>query len=717
MSGDRRRRVRQVASLAGRLVLGAALAIVARGPLAAQEGEAPAPEPTGAPAPELTEREEITVVETLPYVPATSSIVTKLPLALELTPANVGVVGDRLMADQGALTLGDALVNVSGVGVEAGAGVFDFFVLRGFDSLTSGLVLTDGAPEPEVTFYPLYNAERVEVFKGPAGFLYGSNPLAGAVNIVRRQPEPARFGRLAVESGSFGAAAAEVDWNHAAGDGELAFRLNGTWRRTDGYREGKEGELVAVNPALAWRPSERLSLTLNAEVGTSDFTPDAGLPLVGGELPPVSRDAAYEGPGDHSEQDVTRLQADLQTQLSPAWSLRNKLYYRALDWRTDGTLLLGAIPLGPLGTAVLRAQTGLEDDQSFLGNQLELAYAGTFGGIGHRLVAGLEALRAEDEFTLAVSPLPCADLLEPSRSLPLPFCAVGAPPSAGDSRADVVAPYLIDHLALSERWQGLAGLRYDRIDFDDRLSGTRRSDGEWSPMLGLTFAPSPRVTLYASAAQSFAPPSPRIVGERLPERSRQVELGMRQSWRGGRVRATASVYQLERENVAIPDDNGFTQQAGDQRARGAELELAAEPRAGLAIVGSYAYTDSELTRFAELVQTGPTSFVVLDRSGNRSVFAPEHLARGWVSQRWGNGVRVGAGLRYVGERFTAEDNVVELDDVLLLDATAGWEGGRWGVALDLDNLTDEDYETRAFGSSSVIPAAPFGARLRVERRF
>ena len=68
-------------------------------------------------------------------MPTSSSIVTKLPVALERTPANVGVVGDRLLAEQGAWTLGDALINVSGVDVEAGAGVFDFFVLRGFDAL------------------------------------------------------------------------------------------------------------------------------------------------------------------------------------------------------------------------------------------------------------------------------------------------------------------------------------------------------------------------------------------------------------------------------------------------------------------------------------------------------------------------------------------------------------------------------------------------------
>lgn len=692
--------------------LGCALALAL-----ASHASAWAAEPGPATAsPVMTQSEEITVVETLPYVPTSSSIITKLPVALDRTPANVGVVGDRLLAEQGAFTLGDALLNVSGVGVEAGAGVFDFFVLRGFDSLSSGLVLTDGAPEPEVTFYPLFNVERVEVFKGPAGFLYGSNPLAGAVNLVRRQPEPGRFGRLALEGGSFGTAAGELDWNAARADGSLAFRLNATHRRTDGYREGKDGELTAVNPALTWRPSARSSLTVNAEVGISDFQPDAGLPLVDGELPPVSRDAAYESDRDRSEQDVRRLQADYQTQLSPTLGLRNKTYYRGLDWTSDGTLLFGAFPNGFGGFVVARSLLLLDDEQRLFGNQLELTYTGRAAGVDHRLVAGLELSRADDQFTLDFAQLPFADLFHPS-------AASGTlqvfPQSSGDSRARVIAPYVIDHVALSARWQALVGVRFDDVDFEDDVSGTHRSDGEWSPLLGLVFAPAPELSLYASAAQSFAPPSPRVSGERKPERSRQVELGAHRSWRGGRVRATTSLYQLERENIAIPDDNGFTQQAGDQRARGVELELVAEARPGLAVVGSYAYTDSELTRFAELVQGGPPTFVplVLDRSGNRSAFAPAHLARAWVSQRFQRGLRLGAGLRYVGRRFTAEDNLVALADVLLLDGGAGYDLGAWGISLDLDNVTGEEYETRAFGSSSVLPAAPFSARLRVERRF
>ncbi len=425
-------------------------------------------------------------------MPTSSSIVTKLQVPLDRTPANVGVVGDLLIDEQGARTLGDALINVSGVGVEAGAGLFDYFVLRGFDALSSGLVLTDGVPEPEVTYYPLFNIERVEVFKGPAGFLYGSNPLAGAVNLVRRQPEPGRFGRVAIEGGSFGTAAGELDWNIADADGSIAFRVNATYSQTDGHREGKDGELTALNPAFTWRPSPSSSLTVNAELGAADFQPDAGLPLVNGELPPVSRDAAYESDRDRSEQDVRRLQADYQIELTPTLGLRNKAYFRGLDWISDGTLLFGAFPNGFGGFVVARSLLLLDDRQRSFGNQLELTYTGSAGGVEHRLVAGLELSQADDEFTLDFAQLPFADLFDPS---PASGPLVVQPQSAGDTRARIVAPHVVDYVTFSERWQALAGVRFDDIDFEDDVSGTRRSDGEWSPLVGLVFAPAPELSL------------------------------------------------------------------------------------------------------------------------------------------------------------------------------------------------------------------------------
>ena len=150
-----------------------------------------------------TIQDEVFVEGELPAIPTSNTVAAKLPLSLRETPASVGVVDHRLIEEQGSFLLGDALRNLAGLNVHPGSGTFDFFVLRGLDSLSSGLILTDGAPEPETTSYPLYNVERVEVLKGPASFLYGGGPLGGTVNLVRKQPLATDFTRLGLSAGSF----------------------------------------------------------------------------------------------------------------------------------------------------------------------------------------------------------------------------------------------------------------------------------------------------------------------------------------------------------------------------------------------------------------------------------------------------------------------------------------------------------------------------------
>ena len=72
-------------------------------------------------------------------LPTSNTIATKLTLPLDLTPANVGTVGGALLYEQDALNLSDALKNVSGLNIQNGSGTFDYFVIRGFDSISSGL--------------------------------------------------------------------------------------------------------------------------------------------------------------------------------------------------------------------------------------------------------------------------------------------------------------------------------------------------------------------------------------------------------------------------------------------------------------------------------------------------------------------------------------------------------------------------------------------------
>src|SRR5262245_55967795 len=684
--------------------------------------------------PAATYEDVLFVEESLPYVPDSNTIATKLPLPLRQTPASVGVVSRRLFTEQGGLILGDALRNISGLNVQTQNGVADYFLVRGFDSVANGLVLTDGAAEPEISFYQLYNVERVEVLKGPGGFLYGANPIAATDNMVRKQPAPGGFLDLGLSGGSFGTTGATLDWN-TAGDGPFGFRLNSLWQESDGYRDDKPSEVKGVNPAFSWRTGSRGVLNLNFEFLDTSFSPDAGLPLVtvfgpprpgpfpipgppiGQEVADVPRTRSYQSPFDRSEQETRRAQVDYETAISDRLSLRNKTYYRRLDWLSDGTILNGVAPgLGFFPDQVIRTLVLLDDTQEFFGNQIEAVYTGKTGSVDHRLLAGVEVAQYDDRFTLDFALLPTIALRNPVETARRPLQRI--PNQAGDTSSQVVAPYAIDRIGFSERFQIVAGARWDSIDYEDEVSGTSRDFSKVSPILGLVWSPTASLSLYANAGRAFAPPSSRVVGERKPEESTQTELGAKTELWDGRLQATLAVYELERENVAIPDLTGVIQQTGTQRSRGVELELAAEPWRGLRTLFSYAYTDSELTRFTEMVIVGfdPPVFVTVDRSGNTSAFAPEHIANLWVSKRFGNGFGVGAGGRYLSEQFIAEDNAFRLDSSFEINASLFYDLADWRLNLHLKNLTDEEYFTRGFGNTSVIPAPGFAVYGGLEYR-
>ncbi|MDH3745143.1 MAG: TonB-dependent receptor, partial [Acidobacteriota bacterium] len=536
------------------LALATALLVagVAQPPIGAQETTPEGPE--GSAEPLARANDTLFVQESLPFVPASNTIAAKLPIETEWTPANVGVVDLTAITEQNAIVLGDALNNVSGLNVQTGNGVFDFFVIRGFDSISSSLILTDGAPEPETTFYQLYNTERVEVFKGPAGFLYGSNPLAGVVNLVRKQPVPSTFGSLALSLGSHDTREATFDWNQGRHEGRFDSRLNGLYRESAGYRDGRESETSALNPAFTWRLSESTFVNFNFEAMASDFAPDAGLPVMAGEVAEVPRDRSYASPLDFSEQDILRFQIDYQTQVSERLTVRNKTYRRELDWRTNGTLLNGVLRLRPSDLDIFRTLVLLDDVQEITGNQFELTTTLETGSIEHQLLAGIEISRLADDFSLDVAFLPTIGLFNPVETTAEPLFPIPGQSARGDSSADVVAPYVIDQLTISDRVRLLLGARFDSIDFEDRVTGTTRSDSELSPLFGLVVAPTSSVSAYVNAGESFAPPSARVVGEREPEKSRQIELGIRKAFAGGRATSTFAVFEIERDNIPIPDE-------------------------------------------------------------------------------------------------------------------------------------------------------------------
>ncbi len=655
--------------------------------------------------------EEIVVTESKEKVPTVSTIATKIPVPIRLTPASIGVVTAGLFQHQSGVVLGDALRNVSGVNIQTVFGVTDFFIIRGFDSLSSGLVLTDGASEPEATFYNLYNLDRVEVLKGPGAFLYGGNPLSGSVNLSRKQPIFSNAFQIGSSYGPYKTGRVTVDANRTDIDRGIALRVNALRQVSDSYRDDKDSGLWAVNPAATWRPNDKTTMTANFEFASSRYKSDSGLPIINGAVADVPRTQSYQSPFDASDQDIYRARVDLQSRLSPRVTLRNKLYYTDFSWVSQGTLFSGVFPNAQGSLDILRSLVLLDDRQKVLGNQLELLSTFRTGQVEHTLLAGLELMQWKDKFSLDVAALPNIDVFNPVETASQPFFMIPGQSQGADSKSLVMAPYIVDRIVFFPCCQAFVGVRYDRIDYDDRATSTSRNYNKLSPMAGMVFSLTKDLSFYANVGKAFAPPSSQVAGPRETEESLQMEVGAKKYLLDNRLHASLAVYHLSKNNIGIPDATGVTMQDGDQRSRGVELEAMIRPARNWHTFLSYAFSNAKLTRFAELVpvftQTGVT-YQLVDRSGNRAAFSPRHIFNGWTAREFDNGLEFGIGARYVASQFIAEGNQFQIRDVLTLDASVSYAYRQMKFRINAQNLTNQEYETRGFGSTSIIPANPFG---------
>lgn len=580
-------------------------------------------------------------------------------------------------------------------------------LIRGFDSLTSGLVLTDGTAEPEVSVYNLYNIERVEVLKGPGAFLYGGNPLSGTVNLMRKKAVFEDVGKLDLSYGSFGHKRTSVDYGVSSEDRGVAFRINGMWRDTDGFRDGRTNESIAFNPTWLFRVNETNTINVDVEYVDLEYIPDSGLPLYNNQLPDVPRERNYQSPSDISDQQVQRYKVEWQAQLNDNITLIDRLYHTELEWLSTGTIFNGVFPSQTSLNDVYRTLIKLDDDQRFTGNQLELKADFSTGAVTHQLLTGLEYVRQKDTFDLDVGYLPNIDLYNPVEYATDTFIPLPGQHQTGETEVDIISPYVIDHMEFGPNCHVFMGARYDAIDFKDKVTGYEGDFDKVSPMFGFLWGATPSQSFYGNFGQAFAAPSTLVLTQdRQPEESQQFEIGWKKNWMSGRLNTTLALFDLERENIAIPDDNGVTKQTGTQDASGLEFELAANLPNRIHAYFSYAYTDAELTEFREsqfFLVDGQPFLQVFDRSGNIPAFVPDHLMNIWVGKDFDSGLGLAAGARYVDDQFIAEDNAYSIDSALTLDAAISFKTARWRASANVKNLTDEEYDTRGFGATSVIP--------------
>ena len=104
------------------------------------------------------------------------------------------------------------------------------------------LVLIDGHPQymglmghPIADAYQTMMAERVEVLRGPASVLYGSNAMGGVINIVtRKMQEDGIRTNINIGAGSYGSVQTEA--TNRIRKGRFSSTVTASYNRTDGHR-------------------------------------------------------------------------------------------------------------------------------------------------------------------------------------------------------------------------------------------------------------------------------------------------------------------------------------------------------------------------------------------------------------------------------------------------------------------------------------------------
>jgi outer membrane receptor protein involved in Fe transport len=522
------------------------------------------------------------------------------PQRLADSPASVTVITAEQIARMAARDLYDVLRHVPGLRVDITNRGRPVVTIRGVrrDSSNQLLFMLDGhrlneAHNGSATFLfevsdlPLDNIERIEVIRGPASTLFGSNAFLGVVNIISRD-------------------AAEID------GAEATFRV-------EAERHGYVGSEVNLLYGDTFGPDRSLSANLNLS--------DKSGPRI-----PVDADIA--GRSGFADKDFQQLDLQLRGEAGP-FSVKARYTDQDRD-ESHGALF----QLSPDGT--LRFHGGfVELDAEFAAGEHTRILARTFfdylkttahiyeqprgsippespsypfnatgngGRLGfdtrrfgaelratdsrfrnHAITYGvLWEYQAQDSFKVYTNDIGIGRPV-------YPLVDVSATQNFGRAaNRTLVAPYIEDIWQVTEDLTVNLGARLDYYsDFGDTFN----------PRIGLTWRAHPKATVRALYGTAFRAPDFRSLFLESPffdgnpdlqeEKVRTFELGLSVNPIAPlTTRLTLFDNTLE-QLIDVPGNIGRFENIGSLSTRGIELEASWRWQNGASVAASYTYTDAE----------------------------------------------------------------------------------------------------------------------------
>lgn len=682
------------------------------------------------------------------------------------TPQTLQVIPVEIIEAQGARNLTDVLMNTPGITFNAGENGFATglanFGIRGFDA--SGSIFTDGARDSGSYNRDTFNIEQVEVVKGPSAD-NGRGTAGGYVNIVTKTPQAGRaldstLGYGFDEYDSDGRLRWTLDANEQITD-TVGLRLN--LLVEDGgvaTRAVAERNTFGFAPSIAFGIGTPTRFTAAVQHVEQNDIPDWGIPAAAleGTLrydPTIDtdavRDAFYGLSTDFDDVTATSALFRFERDISDVFDLTAQLRWSNTDRTAAFTMPSG---YAAAGQQVTTLRTGYARENEALSALVNLGAAFFTGSIQHRGAIGLDVSSEEASaraYATQNNPGTGAtiSILNPNPDRAGVFA--GTPTEFSTVSVDTVALYAYDTLTLSPHWQVTGGLRLERYEVridsvnaagtPTAANGLTTEETTFSGRIGAVYKPNALTSYYASYGVSSLPPASFLsnadisrggdnafpgysAGMNSPDagvqQSINYEIGGKWDLMNGALTATAALFRTERQDVAVTGRPTVTAPVellgfGEQSVQGLELGLSGRITPQWSVFAGAVWLDSERSHDAALdlgrCRANPADYGAANAaacnathaaSGDRLAFTPEFSANVWTTYDFDFGLRLGGGVRYVGESFVGRPDDAEriipngisgvVPDYWVANALVEYDiTPNVAVRLNVDNITDEFY--------------------------
>jgi len=649
-----------------------------------------------------------------------SQIATKTSTALLETSQSVSVVTRQQMDDQGSQTVSQAMRYTPGVLTNPYGAThrYDYVAMRGFNDGSVDNIYLDGLKSmgDSGTYSTMqvdpYFLERVDILKGPSSVLYGRSSPGGLVALTSKKPLYEPYHQIQATVGTQGQRGVGFDFSGPLDDDKrIAYRLTGLTDKSDTQFDHVEEKRYALAPTVSIDFSEDTSLTLQAylqhdpEGGYHGGVPASGtLHQRNGQR--ISEHFFDGEPGvDGYSRDQQSFGYQFEHRFNDVFTARQN--FRYLDSKVNMDQVYAYDWTTPTSNELTRYYSGGDERlHAFIVDNMLQAEFFT-GAARHTTLLGVDYQRRKtvvDWTSGSVAPLN------------------GFNPAYGDSAISYYSPtsylrrleqtgvYAQDLIELN-KWRFSLGLRQDWVKTSDenrlaetgRPAGTEISDRrtKLTGRAGALYLFDNGIAPYLSYSESFNPNSySDSAGNPLaPTDGTQWEAGIKYQPPGTDNLFTASVFRIDQENLAskLPQEN-FYRPIGAVRSQGLELEAHMQLTDNFKLLGSYTLTDIDYSK--SMVSTLSTATNPIENKGNSPTQAPKHMASLWGDYAFNDGaldgLRLGAGVRYVGYSWADAENTMKVPSYTLFDASVGYDLSKVGikgvdVRLNANNLTNESY--------------------------